>query len=46
MKMARIYSNKGEKPVIDQTKVLAFFEARAEKAKKHDVNYKQAGSFQ
>lgn len=46
MKMARIYSNKGEKPVIDQTKVLAFFEARAEKAKKHDVNYKQAVIYQ
>lgn len=46
MKMARIYSNNGEKPVIDQTKVLAFFEVRAEKAKKHDVNYKQAVIYQ
>lgn len=44
--MARIYSTHGEKPAIDQAEVLAFFEARAEKAKKHDVNYKQAVIYQ
>lgn len=44
--MTRIYSEKGEKPLINQNKVLEFFEERAEKAKANNVSYKQAVIYQ